>query len=309
MMRIALLALVIAVAGGAVYYGERSKAEAPVTPAPLMHVIGDAEREATRVPMEMTRLSDDQEIEAGNRMADGYLGHLSQSASPDDDAIAEYVESIGRTLAPQAHRRLPYRFHYIPNAGLINAFALPGGHVFIGKGLIAMMTSQDQLADVLGHELEHIDHYHCAERLQIEARLRHIPLGSLVMLPIELFQAGYTKEQELEADREGIRLASKSGYSATAVSELLQRMEERYQEAKIRSKTPQGEMSRVALATLTEYFRSHPPARERIAQIEHIAAEDQLPIRQETPLQITLANSSSDANEHYKVKGDQKGTN
>ena len=292
MKRIGLLALIIAIAGAALYYGERSKAEAPVTPAPLMHVIGDAQREVTRVPMQMTRLSDDDEIEAGNRMADGYIGHFAQSQSPEDDAMAEYIERVGHVLAAQAHRRLPYRFHYIPNLGLINAFALPGGHVFIGKGLIAMMTSEDQLADVLGHELEHIDHYHCAERLQIEARLRHIPLGSLVMLPIELFQAGYTKEQELEADREGIRLASKAGYSATAVSQLLQKMDERYREARVRSKTPQGEMSRVALATLTEYFRSHPPAPERVTQIEHVAAEDELPIRQEKPLQVSVSAKS-----------------
>jgi beta-barrel assembly-enhancing protease len=109
------------------------------------------------------------------------------------------------------------------------------------------------------------------------------------MLPIELFQAGYTKEQELEADREGIRLASKAGYSATAVSQLLQKMDERYREARVRSKTPQGEMSRVAL---TEYFRSHPPAPERITQIEHVAAEDELPIRQEKPLQVKVSAKS-----------------
>jgi beta-barrel assembly-enhancing protease len=151
-----------------------------------------------------------------------------------------------------------------------------------------MMTSEDQLADVLGHELEHIDHYHCAERLQIEARLRHIPLGGLAMLPIELFQAGYTKEQELEADREGIRLASKAGYSATAVSQLFLAMDARYRQAGIRAKTPQGEMSRVVFATLTEYFRSHPPAAERIAQVEHVAAEDPLPIRTERALQVRV---------------------
>ena len=285
MRRIAVLVFVIGIASAALYYGERSKAEAPVTPAPLMHVVGDAEREATRFPMEMTRLSDDQEIEAGNRMADSYLRYASRSSNADE-AMATYVEQIGRRLAVHAHRRLPYRFHYVPDIGFVNAFALPGGHVFIGKGLIAMMTSEDQLADVLGHEIEHVDHYHCAERLQIEARLRHIPLGGLAMLPIELFQAGYTKEQELEADREGVRLASKAGYSATAVSQLFRTMLERYREADIRSKTPQGEMSRVVFATLTEYFRSHPPAAERIAQIEHVAAEDPLPIRQERPLQV-----------------------
>ena len=286
MKRMAFLVAVILIAGAALYYGERSKAEAPVTPAPLMHVIGDAQREATRIPMGMTRLSDDEEIEAGNRIAANYLTRFPRDENANDEAMAAYIEQVGRKLAPNAHRRLPYRFHYIPEMGFVNAFAVPGGHVFIGKGLIAMMTSEDQLAGVLGHELEHIDHYHCAERVQVEAKLRHVPLGELVMLPIELFQAGYTKEQELEADREGIRLASKAGYSATAAAELFAEMEKRYHERQIGARSPEGEMSTVAFQTLTEYFRSHPPARERIAQIEHVAAEESLPVRQERALKV-----------------------
>src|SRR5579859_1418582 len=216
MRRYVVLAFVIAIAGGALYYGERTKAEAPVTPAPIMHVIGTAEREATRLPMGMTRLSDDQEIEAGNRMAAAYETRLQIAPGSDDEAMEHYVQEVGRKLGANAHRRLPYTFHYVPEMGFVNAFALPGGHVFIGKGLIAMMTSEDQLAGVLGHEIEHIDHYHCAERLQVEAQAHKIPLGGLAMLPVELFQMGYSKEQELEADREGIRLASKVGYSAVA---------------------------------------------------------------------------------------------
>ena len=287
MKRFAILAVVVGIAAGALYYGERSKADAPVTPAPLMHVIGGAEREATRVPMQMTRLSNDEEIEAGNRIAAGYLSYMPKSTQTNDAAMAVYVDRIGQQLAVNAHRRLPYRFHYVPQMGFVNAFALPGGHVFVGKGLIAMMTSEDELADVIGHEIEHIDHYHCAERLQVEAQLRHIPLGSLAMLPIELFQAGYSKEQELEADREGIRLASKSGYSATAVTQLFTVMDQRYRERQIGARTPQGEMSKVAFATLTESFRSHPPASERIAQIDQLAAAESLPIRQPRDLQVS----------------------
>jgi predicted Zn-dependent protease len=289
MKRIAVLIFVIAVAGAALYYGERTKAEAPVTPAPLLHVIGTAQREATRVPMEMTRLSDDQEIEAGNRMAAAYESHWRASPNPDDEAMEKYVQEVGRKLGANAHRRLPYTFHYVPQMGFVNAFALPGGHVFIGKGLIAMMTSEDQLAGVLGHELEHIDHYHCAERLQVEAQARKIPLGGLAMLPIELFQMGYSKEQELEADREGIRLASKVGYSAVAPAELFATMDKRYRERQIGAQTPEGEMSKVAFATLTEYFRSHPPAAERIAQIEHVTAEERLPVRQERALKVSVS--------------------
>jgi predicted Zn-dependent protease len=67
-----------------------------------------------------------------------------------------------------------------------------------------LMDSEDELASVLGHEIEHIDHYHCAERVQLEARARKLRLGALAVLaaiPIEVFQVGYSKAQELEADR------------------------------------------------------------------------------------------------------------
>jgi predicted Zn-dependent protease len=287
MRRIAVLAAVMAIAGAALYYGERSRADVPVTPAPLLHIIGDAEREATRVPMKMTRLSDEQEIAAGNQIAAHY--QLTMPKPYDADRRrADYIAEVGARLAANAHRRLPYRFHYVPEMGFVNAFALPGGHIFIGKGLIALMDSEDELAGVLGHELEHVDHYHCAERLQTEAIARKIPLGSLALLPIELFQAGYSKEQELEADREGVRLASRSGYSALAAARLFAKMDKLYAERQTQSQTPQEEMSEVVVASLTEYFSSHPPAAERIAQIRQVAASERLPVREERPLQVAV---------------------
>ena len=60
---------------------------------------------------------------------------------------------------------------------MINAFSLPGGPVYVGEGLLDLMTSEDELASVLGHEIEHIDHYHCAERALVEAKLRNLKLG------------------------------------------------------------------------------------------------------------------------------------
>ena len=72
---------------------------------------------------------------------------------------------------------------------MINAFALPGGHVYVGGGLLQLMDSEDELAAVLGHEIEHIDHYDCGERVQREQALRRIPLGVIVALPVEVFEA------------------------------------------------------------------------------------------------------------------------
>src|SRR6266478_5626460 len=130
--------------------------------------------------------------------------------------VEHYLTRVGEQVARDAHRRLPYKLHYLPSPYLINAFALPGGHVYVGGGLLSLMDSEDELAAVIGHEIEHIDHYHCADRAQQEQALRKIPLGGLVALPIEVFEAGYSKDQELEADREGTHLAAQAGYSATA---------------------------------------------------------------------------------------------
>src|SRR5256884_9660442 len=92
------------------------------------------------------------------------------------------------------------------------------------------MDSEDQLAAVLGHEIEHIDHYHCAERVQQEHALRKIPLAELFVLPIEIFQAGYSKDQELEADREGTRLAVEAGYSANGAIRMFETFQRLYEE-------------------------------------------------------------------------------
>lgn len=64
------------------------------------------------------------------------------------------MSEVGDRVAARAHRKLPYRFHLVANLDLINAFALPGGHVFVGLGLLHQMTGEDELACVLGHEIE-----------------------------------------------------------------------------------------------------------------------------------------------------------
>src|SRR5262249_16871344 len=138
--------------------------------------------------------------------------------------------------------------------------ALPGGHVYIGQGLLALMDSEDELASVLGHEIEHIDHYHCAERIQQQDALQHIPLGTIFSFPVEVFTAGYSKDQELEADREGTRLAVETGYSANGAIRMFETFQRLYEEYYTRARTPQQELSRVAQETMDGYFRSHPLA-------------------------------------------------
>src|SRR5208282_3208653 len=278
-----LVAVLLAVLG--LVLSEALKPEVPVSPAALLFFLADTQRELTRMPMQVTRLPDEKEIEIGNAIARRYLSMLPRAAAnPEEQAIAAYVSGVGQRVAQHAHRRLPYRFHYVPDVNFINAFALPGGHVFIGEGLLALMTTEDALAGILGHEIEHIDHYHCAERVQIELALRRFPLSAAVALPAAIFVAGYTKDQELEADREGAKLAAAAGYSPLEVIAVFEEFDKLYKRAHDKAHNPAEEMSRVARETLEGYFQSHPPPQERIAAIRREVGS--LPAPTPRPLQF-----------------------
>jgi predicted Zn-dependent protease len=105
-------------------------------------------------------------------------------------------------------------------------------------------------------------------------------------LPIQIFEAGYSKDQELEADREGTRLSVQAGYSPNGAIRMFQTFERLYQEYHVKSKTPQGELTQTGLETLEGYFRSHPLPSERIAQIQRIIAAENWPVSSERDLQI-----------------------
>jgi predicted Zn-dependent protease len=269
-----------------VVVSERRKVDVPASPAALLYLVADTEQELTRMPVSFTRMSDAEEIRIGNELAQFYAREEEREKAPEVAIVEHYVTRVGSQVGRDAHRKLPYKFHYLPNPYLINAFALPGGHVYVGGGLLDLMDSEDELAAVIGHEIEHIDHYHCAERVQREQALHKISLGGLVELPIEVFEAGYNKDQELEADREGTRLAVEAGYSASGAIRMFETFGRLYEEYRTKAKTPQEELSRVALETLEGYFRSHPLPSERIAQIQKMIASEGWTARPERDLAV-----------------------
>jgi predicted Zn-dependent protease len=262
-------ALILVLAVAALVASEAGRLRVPIGPRALIYWWGGTSREGTRVPARIMRLSDDDEIALGDRLAHGY----SRATATNDRAMQSYVELVGLRLALHATRKLPYQFHYISDPTFENAFALPGGHVFIGAGLIAQMKTEDELAWVLAHEVEHVDRYHCAERVEVEARARDLGiLGAIAALPVELFMAGYSKQQELEADAEGLRLAVLSGYSPYGAQEVMKRftnIHERGMQDRAAG-NPVGEVARVPGQALSEYFESHPGGAERVACINEL---------------------------------------
>jgi beta-barrel assembly-enhancing protease len=291
MTRWILLSGIVVMGIAAIVVSERRKVDVEASPAAVLYLVADTEHELTRMPTRFARMSDEEEIRIGDETARMYgEPGTSNSNKAEVREIEKYLNQVGGPLATRAHRRLPYRFHYIPSEYMINAFALPGGHVYIGQGLLSLMDSEDELATVLGHEIEHIDHYHCAERAQQEQALRHIPLGELLAIPVLVFEAGYSKDQELEADREGTRLAVEAGYSANGAVRMFEAFDRTYRQYVGRERTrpgsPQEEVSQVALQTLEGYFRSHPLPSERIAQIEKLIASERWPAHAERDLAV-----------------------
>ncbi|HEV2247811.1 MAG TPA: M48 family metalloprotease [Terriglobia bacterium] len=271
-----LAAAIFTMGAGAAIYVQVRHVPSRVSPAPVLYFIADSERELTRLPVNFTRLSDAEETKIGKQLAAAYSPRWLTSAgeSAEEREVRFYVERVGAQVATHAYRKLPWTFHYIPSMDYFNAFALPGGHVYIGGGLISLMDSEDELAAVLGHEVEHVDHYHCVERYQTELALRHFPLGALVAIPVVVFETGYSKSEELEADREGTRLAVLAGYSPLGAISMFEEFARLERDRTGRAQTPQQELSRVAEQTLEGYFRSHPLPSERIEQIRRMVSQE-----------------------------------
>ena len=276
MKRILALVSLLIIAIGSIYLAQRHHRHDVVSSNAVLDAGAEWQRDLSRAPLHYTRISDDQEIAIGNELARQYL-----SVRPPLDArgiaTEQYVATVGARVAVNVHRRIPYHFHYLADRDLINAFALPGGQIFIGEGLLNRMTSEDELAFVLGHEIEHVDHYHPAERIQMEAQLKRFNLdvvAELASIPVSLWQAGYSKDQEFEADREGERLAYAAGYSPQGAIDMMEcfvHLESGYSE---RAGTPLHELSHVAIEGLVGYFRTHPISSERLAQARQIVQED-----------------------------------
>ena len=275
-MKRALAFLVVLLIGvTCLYFSQRRHDLTPVSANAIVAMAADAQRDLSRAPMRLTRLSIDEEIAVGKELAAQYdsAGQLS----PENQAIESYIQRIGRSVSLNAHRRLPYSFHLVPDKSMINAFSLPGGPVFVGAGMLDLMTSEDELAAVLAHEIEHIDHYHCAERVQIEARLRSLQLdvvGAIVQIPLQVWEAGYNKDEEFEADREGIRLAVIAGYSPYGAVSLFEKLGKLNNEYVIHAQSPEDELSQLAIQSLQGYFRSHPLPSERLARANSLIAQE-----------------------------------
>src|SRR5580692_4526401 len=148
---------ILGVALAGLYWSQRRAKSPPVSANAVLNIVADTQRDITRVPMHFTRLSDEEEIAIGRELATKYSGQVMK-LTPEEEALEKYVRRVGGAVSAHAQRHLDYNFHLIPDHNMINAFSLPGGPVYIGEGMLDQMETEDELATILAHEVEHIDH-------------------------------------------------------------------------------------------------------------------------------------------------------
>ena len=152
-----------------------------------------------------------------------------------DEALQRYVQQVGERLAVVSHRDdLVYRFTVL-DSPVINAFALPGGYIYITRGLMAYLNSEAELAAVLGHEIGHVTARH-GVRQQSAAQAANLgyTLGAILLPGLrtagaqDLFNvfggallSGYGREHELESDRLGAEYLARSGYNPQAMINVI----------------------------------------------------------------------------------------
>ncbi len=154
----------------------------------------------------------------------------------DLHGMQDYVESIGQRLARASHRAgIPYRFTVLDSAE-VNAFALPGGYVYVSRGILPYLNSEAELAGVIGHEIGHVTARHSVQRIsaahgaQIAAAVVQIFVpairtqagGTAIDLLGNALLAGYGRDQELQADQLGAEYLARTGYAPGAMARSLE---------------------------------------------------------------------------------------
>jgi len=191
--------------------------------------------------------------------------------------VSQYVTGVGSRLAKTTE--LPNRTYAftVLDSPVVNAFALPGGYVYITRGLMALANDEAELAGVLGHELGHVVARHAAQRYSrglvvggiaglLGAVTGSEAVGNVVAGVGSLaFLQPFSREQELEADRLGVRYIARAGYDPAAMTSFLEKMRENSRlEARIAGRNPDEVDARDIMST-------HPRTVERVRQAMQLA--------------------------------------
>ncbi len=265
-----IVVLVMLLTGGSVTL--LGDLEENVSLSSVLEIWGDVLRDADQFGLRLTRVSDREEMELGEEISRS----ISWRENPE---WTTYVSAVGKTLLPYVRRTgIRYEFRAIESPQ-INAFALPGGRVFVMTGMLEFLDSEAELAAILGHEISHVDLRHCIERFQYERALAKVGIGGLGQIADitrRFIAAGYNKYQELEADAQGVRLSIEARYHPGAGAAVFNRLQLRYGTPKERrAGTPVQEIGQVVGEAVGSYFQSHPTSEVGVRRLSDLTERNQ----------------------------------
>ncbi len=230
--------------------------------------LGKSSTNALTGEVQQVSLSPEQEIATGLAAVPELTRQYGGNADP---GITRYVTRVGeRVVSRSAAGRTPYRFRFVVLAdrSTINAFALPGGPVFITEALLGRLGDEAQLAGVLGHEIAHVVARHGAQQLA-KSELAQGLVGAAAVAAEDRRQAQlaqavsrlvvmkYGRDDELESDALGVRFMAEAGYDASAMVDVLRVL-----------KAAGG-------GGAPEFFSTHPDPANRIEEIARAVASVQ----------------------------------
>lgn len=212
-------------------------------------------------------ISIEEEWQLGTQLAQEVA---SQTRFNNDPAVNAYIESIGRRIvasSPAPFNQLPWDFHVVEDPSL-NAFAIPGGHVYVNTGLIAHAENASELAGVMAHEISHVVARHTTEQISRQygiSVLAGLVLGQnpgvLQQLAAQIAAGGalarFSREAESEADKLGLDAMYRAGYDPRGMAAMFRLLLAQQQSSPGR---------------VEKFFSTHPATEDRIRDAERRAA-------------------------------------
>jgi len=203
-----------------------------------------------------------EEVQLGNQLA---AEVNQQEKILQDPQVQAYVNSVGQKVVQASGDKrdgIKYSFTVIDQPGTINAFALPGGHIYVYSGLILAARSEAELAGVLAHEVGHVTSRHAAQALGTAYGLQTLSAialgqnpGALQQLAAGIAAQGYmarhSRDAEREADMKGLQYMTKAGYDPKAMPRFFEEL------VRISGKSN----------AVSEFFASHPNPQERVKNL------------------------------------------
>ncbi|MBI1301002.1 MAG: M48 family metalloprotease [Alphaproteobacteria bacterium] len=242
----------------------------------LLFVSGCSTNPATGQSQFTALMSPTQEVQVG---AQEHSKIIQQFGTYADAKLQGYINEVGNRIVPHTERKdVKYKF-YLLDSPIVNAFALPGGYVYLTRGLLALSNSESEMAAVLAHEVGHITARHSAERYSrgvvtsLGAMVLSTAIGSTGVsqalgIGSDLYIKSYSRGQESQADDLGIRYLSRSGYDPKAMARFLENLKA---EAAF-----QAQLDGKKAAEGTNYFSTHPATDQRIVEAVEEARNHQV---------------------------------